>query len=1161
MENDKLLPSSSGPGGARGRGILPSFRTDSSNSRSSPPRLPRRGSGASISSSGSGKRPARLLSRQEEGLSYSSIRAASEVATAISRDLVGKAERWKLLAREPMTGSPAPCDYLGRSQLPEIEPLLAHDVDKHEVASIYAKDALAGRESPACIHDQSSLRALKLVRNKAWNQLLNVCTIFHLILPMAEVQRCLPCMGMQVLPPSLNSNSLHTGWRPTLLGSMWIECLLCLLYAYDLYQVTLSSSNTVHERIDASVRGGDASSRGQVSVRVAPVAKLPAWQRARTCMVAFLGVGLLTNIVAHYIFGVTWHRWSRVCLPFLFISRRTYLKHFVGGMIRVLPRMLPVAFLMSFVVFFYAFLGYIVYRHEPRDTSLLGDLDLFSYPTSSALTFVRMFTSIPFMLDVEKIYGGRKGIQVLGLSFGVIMVIFLGALVPAVANRNFQYQSKESYTWVKEQRKLSLTRAYMLLKRGDGTVGRDDWVKLMACLRPDCDAMHTSALFDAAKKAEKGHGGGRKSLLVPKVEGEEGGEEADGLDRLSKGGFFMLCALGTANFSQAQKRPETPPSMGWFAGTWKRVRQRLDAALSWSTPGSNFPVSRQVHNLALLVQGYQIVREGDDPEGRPAWAYPLGEFLMAYFCVQASLLMIVEGPRSYFKKWRYVLGMVLNVIGVAFYVGLWFEGSAWRSFYHILQASRIVVLWNVLHLLGSTSSEVATRLEFVFPAVLRSSFVLFSVTYSYAVLAYAMYCSTPLGTSPIDDVADRTMMQRWAFYDEVISFASLHQSFASMTDVIMLSNWPLFMDAAADAGSGVTARIFFYSFKGLTFYFVMPVMLGFIVQSYMAASIPSAAAPRKKPSSPPAPGGLVDALSLSRKPHDDAGAGGGGDSLSSSRRSNGDWGAGAVPVGGGGAGAGTGGGVGEPVYRGGRISFSDGAEGPTAAGGAGGAEGAGAGGRGLRGLFRGSKSGKAAAAKNGTVSKDGASLSALSTLSDRVEKETDRLAFVDEKVETGGGGHDLDQDDSFSSSDDDTTAPVVVTSQARSMSQTFWGAEQAKDQEAGGSTEASTEMQKNLTRLEAENASLRALVDSMQMDLQMANTRLYEEMQTPSRDRSPSPGRTPSRRADAAGPGGKPMSFMSPESMAPLRKRVGSASSVGGMEAIVETEDEEVGFA
>lgn len=37
--------------------------------------------------------------------------------------------------------------------------------------------------------------------------------------------------------------------------------------------------------------------------------------------------------------------------------------------------------------------------------------------------------------------------------------------------------------------------------------------------------------------------------------------------------------------------------------------------------------------------------------------------------------------------------------------------------------------------------------------------------------------------------------------------------------------------------------------------------------------------------------------------------------------------------------------------------------------------------------------------------------------------------------------------------------------------------------------------------------SLRALVDSMQMDLQMANARLYDELQTPSRDRSPSPAR------------------------------------------------------
>lgn len=49
---------------------------------------------------------------------------------------------------------------------------------------------------------------------------------------------------------------------------------------------------------------------------------------------------------------------------------------------------------------------------------------------------------------------------------------------------------------------------------------------------------------------------------------------------------------------------------------------------------------------------------------------------------------------------------------------------------------------------------------------------------------------------------------------------------------------------------------------------------------------------------------------------------------------------------------------------------------------------------------------------------------------------------------------------------------------------------------------------------------------------------------------------------DASGIVGKTSSSMSPENMAPLRKRVGSASSsIGGeLEAIVETEDEEFGI-
>ena len=74
----------------------------------------------------------------------------------------------------------------------------------------------------------------------------------------------------------------------------------------------LNSSTYVHERIDASVRG-DGLRGNKTLARSASLAKLPPWQLARTCMVALLGFGLLTNIFAHYVFGITWHR----CLSLL----------------------------------------------------------------------------------------------------------------------------------------------------------------------------------------------------------------------------------------------------------------------------------------------------------------------------------------------------------------------------------------------------------------------------------------------------------------------------------------------------------------------------------------------------------------------------------------------------------------------------------------------------------------------------------------------------------------------------------------------------------------------------------------------------------------------------------------------------------------------------
>ncbi|CAM9416819.1 unnamed protein product [Ascophyllum nodosum] len=996
------------------------------------------------------------LARQHEAYTYDAVwKDADATIASISRDLAAKAERWKLLAWEPIkrVNGASSGEHSLHAELST--PFLDHGVSRHEVAAMYVNDALGGRENAGWAHDKTSVKALKLVRNKAWNQVLNVCTIFHLALPVIEIQRCLPCFGPQKLVYPWGVDSLHFGWRPTALGSMWLECLLCCLYTYDLYKVYLSSGSHVEKHAGARMSNGWENNE---EIKGRPWrcfwTGLSPWQMARTCMVFILTAGLLANLIAHYMFRRTWHRWSRVMLPFLFISRRTYMKLFVGGMIRVLPGMVPVVFLISFVLFFYAFLGYVLYRAEPRDPEFLNDLGLFTEPLSSALTFLRIYMSIPFMMDLEMIYQ-KKGVQVMSLSYVVIIVIFMGALVPAVANRNFRNQSKESYEWMNEQRKLALTRAYLLLRNPiDSTVCKKDWIQLMAFLRPDCDKGWASALFNNAKKAEEklDH-----RNLAP--------------DRLSKGGFFMLCALGKARFSKPVHTNIVAPlhldsedtRAVWrrIRKAWKRMRKGLQVAYAWCIPGTSFPLNRLVFAIAVVTQGYQIVREGDDPEYSPPWTYYLGEWLIAFFCVYSCLRMIIEGPVKYLKSMKNALDMVLNIVGIAFYTGFWLDGEGSRRVYHIVQASRLMVLWSVLYRLNPITADVAKRLELVFPAVLRSSFVLFAVTYCYALMAYTMYCDTPIGIRPLGESADHSMMKRWAFYQNVTSFATLEDSFTAMMDIFMLSGWPIFLDAAGDVGNTTLANIFFYSFKGITFYFVMPVMLGFIVQAFMATKIPEE---EPNPS-------LIRRSSSNRLTSANSNRLTSANSLSSFQ------------------------------------------------------------GRDMSGKLGDTK--LPPAARDALVRQDGSSRSVLGrTLGD----------IPDDGV---------DGDDALDEEDSDNV--VMVTDRYRSMSTTFWGAEQAT---ASQRSEDVTSVQGMLARLEAENSRLRS-------ELKIANCRLLEEVQLPSPRGASSSPRWASRRGSTGTAVSWEYEHVAPKFSLPpeansSRKRAGSTSSIT-MEAIVESRDEEVG--
>jgi hypothetical protein len=71
---------------------------------------------------------------------------------------------------------------------------------------------------------------------------------------------------------------------------------------------------------------------------------------------------------------------------------------------------------------------------------MLQELELFISIPGALLTTLRIFTSIPFMLDLEVLYKNSSGIRVYCMSYALVTVVVLCALVTSVANKLFQSQ-------------------------------------------------------------------------------------------------------------------------------------------------------------------------------------------------------------------------------------------------------------------------------------------------------------------------------------------------------------------------------------------------------------------------------------------------------------------------------------------------------------------------------------------------------------------------------------------------------------------------------------------------------------------------------------------------------------------------------------------------
>lgn len=135
-----------------------------------------------------------------------------------------------------------------------------------------------------------------------------------------------------------------------------------------------------------------------------------------------------------------------------------------------------------------------------------------------------------------------------------------------------------------------------------------------------------------------------------------------------------------------------------------------------------------------------------------------------------------------------------------------------------------------LRLLRLFSMVRASRIiESLEDSVSRVFFILFGVIYSFAIFAYI--CFGQIETTSAEDAGDDA--QRWTQLSGLLNFRTFPQSLHTMFQLSIIGNWSSVMAAAA-AEQSQFSYIFFYSYRILVAIIIMPILLSFVIQTYVA---------------------------------------------------------------------------------------------------------------------------------------------------------------------------------------------------------------------------------------------------------------------------------------------------------------------------------------
>jgi len=733
---------------------------------------------------------------------------SEEPTVEISKDLDERRKRWRFLAQDEV--------WLNHESFRDIK--ISNNLNRYETAAFYIRDALHGCKVMVHIKNQKQLEAAKLSRSVLFKMLFNIMCFVQVILPFIEKpigwecsQTDLETMNSKVelCTPTSSSLQLHIGYLPTMLGSSILELFFCLFYLYEIHIL---------------MRIRDKKSRRSFF-------ETNGWASIRLICALLMIFDIIVYIYGRYLFAGTkfsldFFRWSRLLSPIVYISYHQYLRLFVKGFAKIIPRLFTIGIVATCVICFYGFVGYIAYHGTGADRVTLASLPLFSTLPGSFLATLRLFTALAFLIDFENLYVNSPGIHLYCISYVLITAVCLKALVTSVANKLFQVQNQEEFNNIMKQKAWALMMAFTCLANGNGMIEIDEWTKMMKHLRQNISQKGCEMLFRIDTSGE--------TEILDTARNE--------CDRAK---FYEICALAEAN-------------VGTESDIFGNIGEKVSSSKLY-TPVSEFiqyytqlyldvkiwkiRFRTILHDTAVILQAVQIVNRSLDSTSESAgFSLYLGNSLISFFWFDAICTYIGNGKEWIKKDWQWQLGICLNILGTVDMFLLWNYGE---KLFLVLMSLRLLNLWATLHRLLEKYSDVVIRLGLVLPSLMRCMVVILSVIYSFSLVAYGLLWCSAVGVAIDSPLKTDPMIIRFESNIKSIGYESFTESYITMVHVSLIGAWTLVMDGASLSLSWI-ALSFFYTYRILMFYFVQPALLGFIVQSWRNLVISTPSTPALK---------------------------------------------------------------------------------------------------------------------------------------------------------------------------------------------------------------------------------------------------------------------------------------------------------------------------